>query len=90
MAEVELVYNLNPSVIVTGGLNPTGAYSNTTTYSKGDSVSYNGSSYVALQSTTGHLPTNSTYWQLIAEEGPQGLPGTGISKGFTIAMATAL
>lgn len=87
---VELVYNLNPSVIVTGGLNPTGAYSGGTGYSKGDSVSYNGSSYVAIQSTTGNLPTNTTYWQLIAEEGSQGNPGTNVSKGFTIAMATAL
>lgn len=113
---VDLVYNLNPSVVVASGLNPTGAYNGATAYNKGDSVSYNGSSYVAIQSTTGNLPTNTTYWQVLAQEGANGTNGQGVptggsagqvltknsatnyddswqtptSKGFIIAMATAL
>lgn len=58
--------NQSPNVIITGGLNPTGAYNAITAYAKGDSVSYNGSSYVAIAATTGNLPTNATFWQLIS------------------------
>ena len=29
-----------------------------------DVVYYNGSAYIAKQSTTGNLPTNATYWNL--------------------------
>lgn len=49
-----------------------GDYDNTTAYVLGDIVTYQGSSYVAVQATTGNLPTNSTYWQLIAEKGNDG------------------
>ena len=48
---------------------PKGEYDASTTYSMLDLVSYNGSSYVAKQSTTGNLPTNTTYWQLSAYGG---------------------
>jgi hypothetical protein len=69
----------NPVVInLAGGLNFLGEYSEATSYTTGDSVSYLGSSYVAIQDTTGNLPTNATYWQIVAEkgdQGPQGEPG---------------
>ncbi len=39
-----------------------GAYSGTTAYVTNDLVTYNGSAYIALGSTTGNLPTNTTYW----------------------------
>ena len=50
-------------------LMPKGDYNPATTYSMLDIVSYNGSSYIAKQSTTGNLPTNTTYWQLSAYGG---------------------
>ena len=45
----------------------TPAYSNTTTYAVNALVSYNGSIYQALQTTTGNLPTNTTYWLKVGE-----------------------
>lgn len=48
---------------------PRGEYDATTSYSPLDLVSYNGSSYIAKQNTTGNLPTNTTYWQLSAYGG---------------------
>ena len=66
----------NPVVInLAGGFDFLGEYSGSTSYTTGDSVSYLGSSYVAIQDTTGNLPTNATYWQLIAEKGEQGAQG---------------
>ena len=50
-------------------LNPTGEYDNTITYSKMDMVTYQGSSYIAIQSTLGNLPTNTNYWLLFAKGG---------------------
>jgi len=37
-------------------------YSGTTAYVYNDFVNYNGTIYVATQSTTGNAPTNTTYW----------------------------
>lgn len=50
-------------------LMPRGDYDNTATYEMLDIVSYNGSSYIAKGTTTGNLPTNTTYWQLSAYGG---------------------
>ena len=41
------------------------AYSNTETYVVDNQVTYNGSLYKAKSTTTGNLPTNTTYWTLI-------------------------
>jgi hypothetical protein len=38
-------------------------------------VFYQGSSYVAIQSNQGELPTNAVYWTLIAAQGAQGQQG---------------
>lgn len=60
-----------------------GEYSNSTQYYVFDLVSYNGNSYYAKADTIGNLPTNTTYWQLVAEKGnigPTGLTGNGISS----------
>ena len=46
---------------------PKGAYNNNTAYTRLDIVSYNGSSYICTQATTGNLPTNTTYWQMLAQ-----------------------
>lgn len=51
-------------------LNPRGTYDGTANYNKLDFVLYNGSSYVCkADSTTNKVPTNTTYWQLMAEAG---------------------
>lgn len=52
-----------------------GAYNSATQYEKNDVVTYQGSSYVSLQSTQGNAPTNTTYWQLIASKGDTGAQG---------------
>lgn len=53
-----------------------GEYNNATNYQKLDVVIYNGQSYVAKENTTGNLPTNTTYWQLLAEKGYTPIKGT--------------
>ena len=71
----EAVYLLNNPVNLnfTGGITPMGVYNAGTTYTTGQSVSYSdGNSYVAIQDTTGNLPTNTTYWQLLASKGNTG------------------
>lgn len=47
-----------------------GAYAAGTAYVQGDGVSYNGANYIALQDTTGNLPTNTTYWQTLQATAP--------------------
>lgn len=44
-----------------------GAYAGGTAYVKDDVVSYNGSSYVCILASTGNLPTNTTYWNVMAQ-----------------------
>ena len=46
-----------------------GDYNNELFYEINDVVTYNGSSYVALGNTLGNLPTNTSYWQLLAQKG---------------------
>jgi hypothetical protein len=61
---------------VAGGLVPKGAYDNATDYSVGDSVDYNGSSYVMhTDAAAGTLPTNTAYWQVLANKGDTGATG---------------
>lgn len=52
-----------------------GEYEPTTNYEKLDIVSYNGSSYACLKESVGVLPTDTNYWQLVAERGQQGIQG---------------
>lgn len=52
-------------------------YSNTKTYAKNNVVEYNGSSFMAIQETTGNVPPTlptkrNDYWQLIAQRGVDG------------------
>lgn len=53
----------------TVAMTPKGEYDSSAYYERLDIVIYNGSSYVAIQSTNGNLPTNTTYWQLLAQKG---------------------
>lgn len=54
---------------------PKGEYDPNTAYKALNIVSQNGSSYVAIQDTQGNPPTNTTYWQLLAQRGEQGAQG---------------
>lgn len=68
------------------GLNWLGAYAGGTTYAVDDAVSYNGSSYVCKLASTGNLPTNTTYWDTLAEKGASG-SGAGDVTGPASAVA---
>lgn len=49
-----------------------GEYNNSTSYNVNDAVSYNGSSYICKLASTGNLPTDTTYWDLMAQKGQDG------------------
>lgn len=63
-------------------ITPKGEFNEATTYQKLDVVSYQGSSYICLQETTGNLPTNTEYWQLIAQKGTDGVDGKDGTNGI--------
>lgn len=46
-----------------------GAYNGATAYVINDAISYNGSSYICKLASTGNLPTNSTYFDVMALKG---------------------
>ncbi|EJL57977.1 putative carbohydrate binding protein [Rhizobium sp. CF122] len=74
-----------------GYANPRGTYSAATAYARNDAVLYNGSSFVALQATTGNAPptlptTANAYWQLTSIKGTDGT-GTGDVVGPTGGVA---
>ena len=73
----QIVKLLNPiNMTISGTFNPMGAYDNATNYSVGDQVSYNGSSYIMFSdAAAGTLPTNTTYWGLVASKGDTGATG---------------
>ena len=54
-----------------GKLKPTwkSAYNNSTAYVVDDMVSYQNQSYICKLASTGNVPTNTTYWDLIAAKG---------------------
>lgn len=70
-------------------LTPRGSYNASATYEQLDVVTYNGSSYIVLQSVTGVTPPNATYYQLIASKGNAGTNGTAatISAGTVTMLA---
>jgi hypothetical protein len=65
------------------GLNWTGAWSSSTAYSLNDGVSFNGSSYISLQSaSTNQQPdTSPASWSLLALLGAAGATGSNGSNG---------
>ena len=54
------------------GLRWLGAYAGGTSYIVDDAVSYNGSSSICKLASTGNVPTNTTYWDVLAEKGASG------------------
>jgi hypothetical protein len=82
----QLVKLLDPLQIVniSSGFVPKGAYDNSVDYAVGDSVSYNGSSYVMFNNASaGVIPTNTTYWQVISQKGDTGNDGADGATGAT-------
>lgn len=60
-----------------------GAYAGGTAYYPGDIVTYNGSAYVNILTSTGNLPTNTTYFSVLASKGDTGATGPQGSTGAT-------
>lgn len=60
-----------------------GAYNGATAYVPNDVVSYGGSSYICIQNSTGNLPTNVLYFELMASIGATGATGGAGSTGPT-------
>jgi hypothetical protein len=85
MSDFKIVKLLDPVVSLTTNINPTGVYNSSTTYGVGDSVSYGNSSYICILPTTGNVPTNTTYWQLLASSATNRLTTTGRNQtGSTV------
>ena len=55
-----------------------GAYVGSTTYYRGDLVTYNGSSWIYINTTAsaGNTPANNSYWDEYAAQGEDGVPGS--------------
>lgn len=75
----------NAAWATTSGLRWLGAYNPLTAYIIDDGVSYAGSSYICILPTTGNLPTDATYWQLLAQMGTPGVSGISgsVTQAFT-------
>jgi hypothetical protein len=90
MSDFKLVKLLGNPVQITVSIVPRGVYSAITQYNVGDSVSYGVSSYVAMAPTIGNVPTNTAYWQLLAEgmdtAGIEDIVGAMVTDTATIDM----
>ena len=78
--------NLTPpaTIAISGSPDYVGTYGSGTTYATGDVVTYNNSSYVARQATTGNTPGDTAYWQTLAAQGNTGATGpAGASSDVT-------
>lgn len=68
---------------------PKGSYDAATTYHLLDAVYYGGSTYICKQTTVGNLPTNTTYWQLMAQGTSATVSGNYYGECTTAAAAAA-
>jgi len=57
-----------------------GTYAGGTAYTPKDAVVYNNASYICIANTTGNLPTDTTYWNVMAAKG---VDGTDIGTTLT-------
>ena len=76
------------------GTRPRGAYDAGTAYTLGDEVTYEGSTWLCLQSTTGNAPpslptTSNSYWTLRAAKGSDGVQSSDGSVAAFIALTEA-
>jgi hypothetical protein len=63
-----------------------GAYAGGTTYYPNDIVTYNNSTYICILQSTGNLPTNATYWSLLAAAGAGDVVGPASSTDSVLAV----
>lgn len=70
-------------------INWLGVYNAGTGYVVNDAVFYSGSSYICKLASTGNLPTNTTYWDLMAQQGAAGA-GSGDVSGPASATDNAI
>jgi hypothetical protein len=66
------------------------AYDNANPYEFGNKVSYEGSSYICVLDSLGNLPTDETYWLMIARKGTTYLPTFEISEGSLLVNMTEI
>lgn len=66
-----------------------GAWSNATNYVLGDVVTYNGSSWYALQANNNSAPVEGANWTLIASKGDSYFVATGVDLSLTTSNATS-
>jgi hypothetical protein len=98
MEKAILLNNPIKNIVIPSGLVPKGAYDNSTDYAVGDYVTYLGTSYVMfLDAPAGTLPTDTTYWQILASKGNTGdssplweLDGTTLKPTDTSYLPTLL
>lgn len=81
---IQLVKLLNGAVVINldSGINYKGTFDSYTDYILGDLVEYLGSSYVAIQNTSGNLPMDIDFWQIVATKGDRGDTGTQGLRGI--------
>lgn len=60
-----------------------GAYGAGTSYVVNDIVTYQGSSYICILASLGNVPTNTTYWSVLASVGSTGVTGATGPTGST-------
>ena len=60
-----------------------GTYAGGTAYTIDDVVSYNGSSYICIQASTGNLPTDTAYFEQMSSAGTNGTDGTDLTSTLT-------
>jgi hypothetical protein len=74
---LQLVKLIDPiQMTIAGTFTPKGAYDNATNYAVGDQVDYNGTSYIMYNDAgAGTVPTNTSYWGIVASKGDTGATG---------------
>lgn len=73
---------INQDGLPGAGIVVKGAYNPETDYTVGDSVSYEGSSYVMyVEAIAGTIPTDTSKWQVVANKGADGTDGTNGTNG---------
>ena len=60
-----------------------GTYNGGSSYTIDDVVEYNGSSYICKLASTGNLPTNTTYFDVMSQAGTNGTNGTDVGTVIT-------
>jgi|GEM_PF-3379804 len=71
----QIFKQIGGGVVLQSTLTPVGEYDAGIIYIVGQAVSYEGRAYAPIQPTQGNLPTNTTYWMLLADKGADGAPG---------------